>query len=339
MQEREWVSSMDKVAQLPARERNELFADTAAAMKTVPSMTEKDFWVVWVLDKLFSHPRLKNILQFKGGTSLSKAFNLIGRFSEDIDLILDWREVTDGDPQEQRSRTQQHKFNETVNERAKVYIKGKILPEVSALLAPLCGCEIKDDGFSIGVRYPSEIKDDYLRPEILLEIGPLASWSPSAVFPIRSYAASYNPQVFVRPECLVPTILAKRTFWEKATILHQEAHRAQEQPMPLRHARHYYDLAWLARAQDIRQEALRDLALLKEVADFKQQFYSAAWAKYELAKPGSFKLLPPKTRFFELQTDYQKMQSMIFDKKISLDDIMETLGQLEKEINVLEVDA
>jgi len=212
---------MDKIAQLPAREHNVLFTETAVAMKTTPAIPEKDFWVVWVLDKLFSHPHLKNILQFKGGTSLSKVFNLIGRFSEDIDLILDWREVTNDDPYQPRSKTQQNKFNEAVNEQAKVYIKEKILPEVSAWLAPLCKCVIEDDdGFSICVRYPSAFKDDYLRPEILLEIGPLASWSPSATFPVRSYAATHIPHVFERPECQVPTILAKRTFWEKATILH-----------------------------------------------------------------------------------------------------------------------
>src|SRR5690606_1557578 len=103
----------------------------------------------------------------------------------------------------------------------------------------------------------------------------------------------------------------------------------------LRHARHYYDLVWLARSLEVRKEALGDLALLKEVADFKQQFYSATWAKYELAKPGSLRLLPPDIRFPELQKDYQKMQNMIFDKKLSLDEIMKTLGQLEKEINAL----
>jgi len=105
--------------------------------------------------------------------------------------------------------------------------------------------------------------------------------------------------------------------------------------MPSRHSRHYYDLALLARAP-VRQEALHDLALLEEVAAFKQQFYSSAWPKYELAKPGSIKLLPSNARFSELQTDYQKMQTMIFDKKLSLDEIIETLGQLEKEINALE---
>ncbi|MBT3604356.1 MAG: nucleotidyl transferase AbiEii/AbiGii toxin family protein [Candidatus Latescibacteria bacterium] len=324
---------MDSVALLPDSERNALFGETARMMSTTPAITEKDFWVVWVLGKLFGDARLKQILQFKGGTSLSKVFGLIGRFSEDIDLILDWREVTQEDPYRERSRTQQGLFNVATNEQAKVYIKTELLPAVSDLLGPLCMCHMEDsDGLSIFVRYPSAYADTYLRPEILLEIGPLASWTPSDTFRISPYAATHFPAVFSRPYCDVSAIVAKRTFWEKATILHQEAHRAADKSMPFRYSRHYYDLALLSRA-DVRQEALSDLDLLEEVVAFKQRFYPSAWALYELAKPGSFKLLPPDERLAELQRDYQAMQNMIFDKHLSLDEIIDNLSNLEDEIN------
>ena len=79
-------------------QKNEIFTETAHMMSTTVSIIEKDFWVVWVLGRIFSDARLNSILIFKGGTSLSKVFNLIGRFSEDIDLILDWRLVTQEDP-------------------------------------------------------------------------------------------------------------------------------------------------------------------------------------------------------------------------------------------------
>lgn len=326
---------MDKVARLPATERNALFAETAAAMRTVPAIVEKDFWVVWVLDKLFGDTRLGKRLQFKGGTSLSKAFDLIGRFSEDIDLILDWREVTQDDPQQARGKSQQTKLNEAINEQAKVYIRQKLLPEISALLAPVCECHMEgSDGFSVYVRFPSAFKNIYLRPEILLEIGPLAAWLPSAVMPIRSYAAKYFSQYFVKPECRVPTILAKRTFWEKATILHQEAQRAADKPMPPRYSRHYYDLALLARAP-VRQEALADLGLLHAVVEFKQRFYPSAWARYESATPGNLVLIPNAERRKEVAADYEAMQVMVFDKKISFAESIETLTNLEQEINSL----
>lgn len=327
---------MDKVAGLSARQRNELFAETAAALKTTPAIAEKDFWVVWALNKLFGHDDLSRMLQFKGGTSLSKAFNLIGRFSEDIDLILDWRKVVAENPLAERSKTQQALLNEATNEQAKTYIRESMLPVISGLLAPLCTCTMDENSvYAISVRYPAAFKDDALRPEILLEIGPLAAWSPSAVFPVRSYAADYFPAVFEQAACRVPTILAKRTFWEKATILHQEAHRAAAKPMPPRYSRHYYDMALLARSP-VRQEALADRPLLAEVVAFKQRFYPVAWAKYELAKPGSLKLVPPSDRIRELEQDFKAMQNMIFDKRLSLDEIMASLGELEHTINSLE---
>jgi len=324
---------MDKVATLTDKQRAELFRETAAAMNTVPAIVEKDFWVVWVLDKLFSHEWLKLVLQFKGGTSLSKVFDVIGRFSEDIDLILDWRLVTEADPEQARSKTQQSKFNEATNEQAEVYIRKTLLPLIADLLSPHCDCKIHDKNpHAINVAYPALNDSGYLRPEILLEIGPLASWTPSEIFEISSYAAQFFNTVFERITCQVPTILAKRTFWEKATILHQEAHRAPEKPIPSRYSRHYYDLALLAKSP-FKEDALADFTLLEEVVDFKKRFYPSGWAKYELAKPGSFKLIPPEARVAELAEDFEQMQEMIFAKHLSLEEIIATLKTLEKEIN------
>ena len=82
---------MDKVARLTADERSELFRETASRRGMSPAVVEKDFWVCWVLKQLFAEPGLKDRMVFKGGTSLSKVFGLIDRFSEDIDLVLDWQ--------------------------------------------------------------------------------------------------------------------------------------------------------------------------------------------------------------------------------------------------------
>lgn len=326
---------MDSVASLPDRQRQELFAETAAAMKTVPAIPEKDFWVVWVLGKLFADPVLGRILQFKGGTSLSKVFAVVGRFSEDIDLVLDWREVAQGDPQQRRSKTQQVKFNEATNAQAISYIRESLLPRISGLLSPLCVCRMDaDNPFAIAVSYPSLFRAGYLRPEILLEIGPLASWSPSAVFDVMPYAAVHFPHVFSQPKCRVPTILAERSFWEKATILHQEAHRDLARAMPPRYSRHYYDLALLAQSS-VKGQALSDPDLLDEVVQFKQRFYPCAWARYDLAQPGSLKLLPPEARMKDIASDYNKMQDMIFASHLALAEIIECLQVLENDINAL----
>jgi hypothetical protein len=324
---------MNKIANLPKQQRSELFSETATLMNTTNSIVEKDFWVVWTLDKIFSDDRLNKILMFKGGTSLSKVFNLIGRFSEDIDLILDWRLVSNENPlNEQESKNKQVKFNEQINENAKVFIKDQLLPIFTQILSPLCTCSIAEDGFSINVKYPNAFDDSYLRPEILLEIGPLASWLPSDSFEIFSFAAQKFPQVFEKSNCTVNTIVAKRTFWEKATILHHEANRPLDSAMPTRYSRHYYDLAMMA-LNEVKNEALADLDLLQNVVEFKQKFYPRSWAKYEEAVPETLKLLPPEFRLDSLEKDYKAMQNMIFDKYISFDEIIDILRNLEVDIN------
>ncbi len=328
---------MDKVASLAEEQRRKLFTETARKMNTTPAIIEKDFWVVWILDKIFGDDRLNKILMFKGGTSLSKVFNLIGRFSEDIDLILDWREVTQEDPEAKRSsKSKQVKFNVQVNEDAKDYIRDILLPVISGITDPLCSCKLdQEDEFNINITYPSSFDDPYLRPQILLEIGPLASWLPSDNFEISAYSAQKFPDVFERIACKVNAIVAKRTFWEKATILHQESNRVKEKPLPPRYSRHYYDLAIMAKS-DVRDEALLDIALLHQVIEFKKKFYPATWAKFDDAKPGSLKLLPPEFRIDELAKDYKAMGHMIFDKQLSFEEIMETLRVLEDEINARE---
>ncbi len=82
---------MERIARLSARERSELFSESATQKGTTPAIVEKDFWVTWVLNRIFQQPYLARLLMFKGGTSLSKVYHLIERFSEDIDLVLDWR--------------------------------------------------------------------------------------------------------------------------------------------------------------------------------------------------------------------------------------------------------
>ena len=325
---------MNKVASLSERERRELFLETSSRMHITNAIVEKDFWIVWVLDKLFIDKKLGEILMFKGGTSLSKIYGLIERYSEDIDLILDWDLLTKENPNKPRTKTQQSKYNKSINEKAKVYINDELLPKVSEILTPYCNCKMKEDGYSIDIQYPAIFRDKSLLPHILLEIGALAMWCPSGEFEISSYASQEFPELFDRASCKVKAILAKRTFWEKATILHQEANRVQEKKMPLRYSRHYYDLAMMANSE-VKNEAILDLKLLKSVIEFKQRFYTCNWAKYEEALPGSFKLIPPDYRQPELKKDYNAMQSMIFGKRIELRKIFSILKELENEINRL----
>jgi len=324
---------MDRVARLPAVERSALFSETAASMGTTPAVIEKDFWVTWVLDHLFRQPEIARLLMFKGGTSLSKVYRLIERFSEDIDLILDWRILSGEDPLATRSRTSQERLNEAINKQAQAYIGSEILGHVSMALGDMCHCEIEaTDPHVINVRYPAAFPDVYLRPEVRLEIGPLASWLPYEERTIRCYAAEAFPQVFERTECSVRVIKAERTFWEKATILHHEAYRPAGNPQPSRYSRHYYDMAKMADSP-VKHAALADLDLLANVVEFKEHFYPRSWARYDLARPGTFRLAPEGHVLAAVKADYRAMANMIFGDMPEIDQIMKILKRLEDEIN------
>lgn len=324
---------MDKVAQFSATQRRELFSEAAARLGMTPAVVEKDFWVTWVLDRLFATPALARLLMFKGGTSLSKVYGLIERFSEDIDLILDWRVLGGDDPLGERSKSRQTTLNEAINAQAQAYIAGPLLAELSVALAGIAECRIGDDDpHVIEVRYPAAFADTYLRPEVRLEIGPLAAWLPHEDRTISAYAAEAFPQLFARRAVAVRVISAERTFWEKATILHQEAHRPDGTPQPSRYSRHYYDLAQMA-ISPVRAAALANRALLANVVEFKQRFYPRAWARYDLAVPGSLRLLPGEAVLAAVEADYRAMADMIFGQIPPFADIVAQLDALEKDIN------
>ena len=331
---------MEGIAAWSEDKRNELFRETAARKNMSPAIVEKDFWVCWVLKNIFSSPQLKTHLVFKGGTSLSKVFGLIERFSEDVDLILDWRLLGYGsdqqDPyQDLPSNTQRDRFNAEFNQKAARYIIETLCPQLAEILSRCPEVHVSvdpEESQVVNIRYPAAFSLDYLRPEVRLEIGPLASYVPRSSFTIQPYAAGVFPNVFDEPDCPVVAIEAKRTFWEKATILHQQAHRPGA--IPGQYSRHYYDMYRLA-ISEVKKRALADLSLLKNVAAFKSRFYRCSWARYEDAKPGTFKLIPPEKHVASLRTDYRQMAVMIFGEIPSFDQILDTLGQLENEINQL----
>lgn len=150
---------------------------------------------------------------------------------------------------------------------------------------------------------------------------------------IRPYAFDVVPGVFENPVCEVVVIAAERTFWEKATILHKEAHRKNK--IPQRHSRHYYDLYKLALSR-VRATALADANLLRDVVAFKQRFYPSAWARYDLAVPGSLELLPATpSQVKDLAQDYEEMQVMLFGAPPEFREILDELKHLEAEINAM----
>ena len=327
---------MHNIAKRSEQERRELFRATAQAMQVHEAIIEKDFWVCWVLYYLFQNSPWKDKMVFKGGTSLSKAYHAIERFSEDIDLILDWRLLgySAHEPWKERSATRQNGFNMEANQRCVAFLAREFIPILSQSLQELAAAEIGIEAKEqdVLIQYPNSFSLKAILPQIKLEIGPLAAWIPNEKKEIHPYAAEKFPHLFSQSSTAVSTVTAERTFWEKVTILHQEAHRPTATQLPPRYSRHYYDLYRLSRSP-IRDKALARLDLLQKVVDFKMKFYRSAWAKYEEARPGSLRLLPPAERVADLRKDYQSMQPMLFGTIPGFEDILTELAALEKMVN------
>lgn len=324
---------MDKVARLSAAERNELFSQTAAQIGSTPAVVEKDFWVSWVLKRLFEDSKLAPLIVFKGGTSLSKVYGLIDRFSEDIDLVLDWRQLTDEDPFAQRSNTAQDKFNKMMLAETAAYVGQQLLPAVQGLLADIATCRLEEGKpGNILIGYPGAFPDNYLRPEVLLEVSALSARTPGETRRISTYAAQQFPQVFEQPEFEVRVISARRTFWDKATILHNETCRPEDKPQNKGYSRHYYDLARMA-ASSVRHEALDAPALLADVVAYKTKFFRHSWSRYQEATFGSFRLVPAGHVLKAVEKDYGDMRGMLFGNVPSLEELLQVLRDLENEIN------
>jgi len=336
---------LNRIAQMPARERAGVFAEAAERKGLPDAIIEKDFWVCWVLGQLFSIKVLSGRLLFKGGTSLSKIFHAINRFSEDIDLAVDYAALGftgERDPRrEQISKSKRIDILAEMMIECQRYIGSEFLDALKGRCEEVLGTGgawsldvSAQDPNVVRFRYPTATPKSlaYVIPQVVLELGTHAEFVPRDRFTIRSFVAEEFPALIPGGDVEVVALLGKRTFWEKATILHAEFHRPADKPLPERYSRHYYDVAMLAEST-IRAEALADMPLLAQVVRHKETFYPAAWARYDLAQPGNLCLMPTETRMAALERDYRNMGVMIFGQPPKFDELMKTLAELEKEIN------
>jgi hypothetical protein len=326
---------------LPPRERC-LYIEQAAIRRNVSAVViEKDFWVCWMLGILFQS-EFAGSLVFKGGTALSKVFGVIERFSEDIDLSLSPAFLKL--PEAGNSRNQANKWMTRAEAACGVAVQNQIAPAMEAAVASILGTGTRpwfefltDAGTNSPVllfHYPSgqPAGFDYLKRSVKLEFGSLTDQQPVGRHSIRPWMADAIPEAFPDWRCEVVALEVERSFWEKATILHMEYHRPADKPTPDRFSRHYADVAALARhphagfaidRHDIREQVVR----------WKSQFFGSAWANYEEAKPGTFRIVPPPERLPALRRDYQAMRDMYLTAPATFDEILATLSELENRMN------
>lgn len=327
---------MYDLANLPNNELNAILQEVSSAKSLSKAIIEKDLWVSVILDYLFTKSPWRDYLAFKGGTSLSKAYNLIERFSEDIDLILDWRVIGYGEtePLEERSANQQDKLNKEILAKTAEFLQRTFIPKIKEDLSELISRDLQifyeDDAVIIG--YGNAYADASILHAIRLEIGALAAWTPTQTATIRPYIAEAYPEQFGDAFVKVRTTTPERTFWEKITILHREAFRPENSTLPPRMSRHYYDVYRMAKL-GILDRALQNPGLLDQVAAFKAKFYPQKWAHYELAKLGTLRLAPPAYNLKSLQRDYADMAGMIYGERPEFDELMDDLEVINQIIN------
>jgi hypothetical protein len=327
--------------QLPAEERRLYIGQAATRRNVSPVIMEKDFWVCWLLGILFES-EFAGSLVFKGGTSLSKVFGVIERFSEDIDLSLSPEFLKL--PEAGTSRNQASKWMKNAEATCGNAVQNQIGPVMEAAAAGVLGKSdrawfefITDPGTNSPVllfHYPSSQPSgfDYLKRSVKLEFGSLTDQQPVGRHPVRPWLADILPDAFPDWQCEVVALAVERSFWEKATILHTEFHRPAGKATPHRFSRHYADTAALSK-HPAAGKALDLHELRERVVRWKSQFLGSAWANYDEAKPGTFRLVPTPERLPPLRRDYQAMRDMYLTGPASFDDILATLNALEQRIN------
>ncbi len=326
---------------LPVREQADLLQSLAPVMGRRAEILEKDIWLCQVLDFLFQLPCRKP-MAFKGGTSLSKVYKAIDRFSEDIDITVDYRSLVDDAPELESisSNSQRSKLLDALKAALTVHINDELAPALQGALATVLpaqatSIEISDDAEKLWLFYPSAVEntDSYIRPSILIEFGGRNSTLPQSMLAITPDIAEHVPNLAL-PSAQVSVLSAARTFWEKATLIHVECHRPSLRPSAERLSRHWYDLARLA-DHEVGQQALGDLDLLRDVLRIKQTFFRSSFSYYNRCTTGNFLLIPEASLLEALQQDYQAMLAaqMFYGDTMSFKAIVERLQRLEADIN------
>lgn len=332
---------MNRVAGESARERAALFRAAAARRQTTPAVVEKDFWLCWTLGRLFADTAAEPSFLFKGGTSLSKAYDAISRFSEDVDLSIApaviGERLEDAYP---LSNTQRRRLFERMVAAGRAYLRETMVPRLCDDFAGVLGghewrVEVDaENPDAILFAYPAATDPGgYVAPRLLLEFGVRSELDPWEPRRLRPYAADALPEAFGGASVVVPTLVAERTFWEKATLLHATYHQPETRSVR-RMSRHYADLAALLR-HPAGEAAIADLALLERVVRHKSVFYAAASARYELAVPGTLRLAPHPALRQRLEADYREMREMFFgDAPVRpFAGVVEDLKALEERLN------
>ena len=334
---------MAEFFELSANERFEALAQAADASGRPPHLLEKDVWVVWCLRHLFSAPYAPHLV-FKGGTSLSKAYGVIQRFSEDVDLTYDIRAIAGdliGDRGEPLpgSKSQEKRWSKEIRARLTDWVGVEVVPRLQQdLLQQNLQAAVRVEGDKVFIDYaPLASGTGYVAAAIMLEFGARSTGEPCELRAVQCDAAAYLKDLEF-PEATPQVMRAERTFWEKATAIHvfcaQGMFRGGD-----RFARHWHDVARLA-AVRFDDSAIADKDLALAVADHKSIFFAEKDSdgepiSYHAAVTGALQLVPEGRALAELAADYQNMvdDGLFLDEVESFDDLLRQCQTIQDKAN------
>jgi hypothetical protein len=323
-----------------AQERALSFASNE--LNQAPHILEKDVMVVWVLNAVFTS-KFGDVLSFKGGTSLSKAYGLIDRFSEDVDLTYDIRRFLpgmnfdeDGIPP---TKSQEGKLTKAVREKLPEWIRNDLAPVLEDAIAKdgLRAKLVQESEETLNVNFESHFSGhSYVRSSVLLEFGARSTGEPTISKNIDCYAQQVIPTVAF-PTATVRTMKVERTFWEKATAAH--VYSLQENLKKERFSRHWHDLHYIFKSSH--WEAIRnDKEIAKKVAVHKSLFFAekdknGTVIDYKTAVDGNMRIIPDGSALKKLRDDYAMMQDsqIVREGAPSFDEILESCAVMERELN------
>lgn len=330
-------------------ERRDLFLAAAARLGTAVQNVEKDFWVCWTLDALFNGlqaggPRLL----FKGGTSLSKAFGLISRFSEDIDITVfrddlgQGAEVADLDALSGKKRRARL---DAIRDACQTYITGSLTEQFAHLAASVIPADRfrleldpdDKDGQSLLFWYPAvtATTGDYIRSAVKIEAGAKSALDPHVAATVTPYVTQDLPDLDLTVTNVI-TVKPERTFWDKVMILHG-LRQWHDRRGELRHggqrvSRHYYDVHQLMQAP-LAAAWQADHALAIDCAHHARLFFGSADLGLDIAVPGTFTLTPTTAMRDALAKDYEAMAGMVFGDIPRLEAVLESAERFEQIVN------
>lgn len=345
---------MDEFARRPAEERRAFFAEAAARRDLTPLIVEKDFWVCWSLRRLMGVPELAKVLTFKGGTSLSKAFGIIKRFSEDIDLTINRAAPLLGEVASPMasdiSGKERERRGKALGDAAQDWVGTILLPTLAQAIEEALftrdGWTIEADpddkdrqtvlfnypassgyGLDYGNTYGG--RTGYVQPRIKLEFGARGDPEPFEQRDILPYVAEDFPGEVPDAVTAVPTLALERTYWEKATILHALHHSGKLRPGL---SRHFYDVFMLD-AAGVTERALTERVLLEQVVRNKSLLFADAKASYGTAQLGTLRLSVTEAMRDELAADYAAMAEMFMEEPPAFEELVSRLADIEGRIN------